>query len=262
MMSRKAKEQQAATSSNSLELIKDLLNAKFSELGTRLTSLEEKLDNVTKDIHLKLNAVETTAKEASTYAQENREETEGLKFRLAELNETVSNQAITIHQLDIQVEDLKNRSLRKTLVFRNIKKQQSEKTWDDTKMVLANEISKHIQDFSKEEIIKNIERAHRVTTTNRNPSATAPPFLVAKITNWDMSEKIKSAIIKANQEGKSAVFVSQMYSKSLTERRNAALKYRADLKEQDPSIRGYVKFPVTLMIKRTGERKYSLEKEF
>ena len=53
-----------------------------------------------------------------------------------------------------------------------------------------------------------------------------------------------------------------MYSKSLTERRNAALKYRADLKEQDPSIQGYVKFPAALIIKRTGERKYSLEKEF
>ena len=87
-----------------------------------------------------------------------------------ELNETVSNQAITIHRLDIEVEDLKNRSLRKKLVFRNIKKQQSEKTWDDTKMVLANEISKNMQDFSKEEIIKNIERAHRVTTANRNRS--------------------------------------------------------------------------------------------
>ena len=180
-----------------------------------------------------------------------------------ELNETVSNQAILIHRLDIEVEDLKNRSLRKKLVFRNIKKQQSEKTWDDTKMVLANEISKNMQDFSKEEIIKNIERAHRVTTANRNPSATsAPPFLVAKITNWDMSKKINSAIIKVNQEGKSAVFVSQMYSKSLTERRNAALKCRADLKEQDPPFQGYVKFPATLMIKRTEERKYSLEKEF
>ena len=87
-----------------------------------------------------------------------------------ELNETVSNQAITIHRLDIEVEDLKNRSLRKKLVFRNIKKQQSEKTWDDPKIVLANEISKNIQDFSKEEIIKNIERAHRVTAANRNPS--------------------------------------------------------------------------------------------
>ena len=47
-------------------------------------------------------------------------------------------------------------------------------------------------------------------------------FFVAKITNWDMSEK--SAIIKADQEGKLAVFVSQMYSKSLMERRNEALK--------------------------------------
>ena len=48
MASRKAKQQQAATSSNSLEKMKDLLNAKFSEFGTRLTPLKEKLDNVTK----------------------------------------------------------------------------------------------------------------------------------------------------------------------------------------------------------------------
>ena len=39
-------------------------------------------------------------------------------------------------------------------------------------MVLANEIAKNMQDFSKEEIIKEIERAHRATTANRNPSAT------------------------------------------------------------------------------------------
>ena len=130
-------------------------------------------------------------------------------------------------------------------------------------MVLTNDISKNMQDFSMEEITKNIERAHRVTTVNRNPSATsASPFLAAKITNQDMSETIKSTIIKANQVGKLAVFVSQMYSKSLTERRNATLKYQADLKEQDLSIQGYVKFTATLTIKHTGERKYILEKEF
>ena len=98
MTSRKAKEQQAATSStsNSLEEIKDLLNVTFCELSTTLTSLEDKLDNVTKDIHLKLNAVNTTAQEVSTCARENREEIEDFKFRLAELNETISTQAITI----------------------------------------------------------------------------------------------------------------------------------------------------------------------
>ena len=77
-----------------------------------------------------------------------------------------------------------------------------------------------------------------------------------------MSEKIKSAIVKDNQEGKSAVFVSQIHSKSMTERRNATLKYQADLKERDPLIQGYVTFPATIMIKRTGERKYSHQKEF
>ena len=69
----------------------------------------------------------------------------------------LDNQAIIINQLEVEVEDLKNRSLRKTLVFRNIKKQRSEKAWDDTKMVLANEISKIMQDFLKEEIIRYTE---------------------------------------------------------------------------------------------------------
>ena len=49
-------------------------------------------------------------------------------------------------------------------------------------MVLANEISKNMQDFSKEEIIKNIKRAHWVTTAHRNPSATSLPlFLLPKL---------------------------------------------------------------------------------
>lgn len=59
----KAKELQAATNSNNLEEIKDLFSAKFSELGTGLTSLEEKLNNATNDIDHKLNAVETTDQE-------------------------------------------------------------------------------------------------------------------------------------------------------------------------------------------------------
>ena len=136
------------------------------------------------------------------HRRENREQIESLKFKLAELNETVNNQAITIRELDVEVEDLKNRSLRKTLIFRNIKKQQSEKTWDDTKMVLANEISKNMQHLLKEEMPTETPLQHQHHL-----------FFVAKITNWDMSGKIKSAIIKANQEGTSTVFVPQMYSK-------------------------------------------------
>ena len=45
---------------------------------------------------------------------------------LAELNKKVHNQTSTIHQVDMEVKDLKNKSLGKTLVFKNIKKHQSE----------------------------------------------------------------------------------------------------------------------------------------
>ena len=56
--------------------------------------------------------------------------------------------------------------------------------------------------------------------------------------------------------------MSQMYSKSLTLRRNQALKHRYELKEGDPSIQRYVRYPATLMIKRAGERIYREEKEY
>ena len=75
-----------------------------------------------------------------------------------------------------------------------------------------------------------------------------------------MSEKMKSAIVKDNQKGKAAVFVSQIYSKSLRERRTATLKYQADLKELvNPRL---CKIPSHTNDKTTGERKYSLQKEF
>ena len=86
---------------------------------------------------------------------------------------------------------------------------------------------------------------------------------MAKIKSWDTSEELKSAFNKANQSGTSMVFVSEMYLKALTIRRNEALKLLwSELKDQDPTIQGFVRFPASLMVKRVGERKYSLEKDF
>ena len=77
-----------------------------------------------------------------------------------------------------------------------------------------------------------------------------------------LSTLLKEPIVKANQSSTSKVFVSQIYSKELIIRRNEALKLRSELKEQDPTIQGFVRFPASLMIKKVGERKYSLGKDF
>ena len=78
---------------------------------------------------------------------------------------------------------------------------------------------------------------------------------MAKIKSWDTSEELKSAFIKANQSGTSRVFVSQMFSKALTIKRNEVLKLLSELKEQDSTIQGFLRFPASLMIKRVAERK-------
>ena len=74
-------------------------------------------------------------------------------------------------------------------------------------------------------------------------------FYLPKLQTGTCRKKLNLQLLKLTRK------VSQQYlSRRCT--------HRADLKQQDSSIQGYVKFLATRMIKRTGERKYSLEKEF
>ena len=160
---------------------------------------------------------------------------------------------------------MKNRSLRKTLIFKNIKHKFNENSWTGIKKVLIDEISKVLTKAFKEEIATNIERVHRIknnSETSGKWSNNTPPYFVAKIANWEFCKRKNSAFIVKNQNANSQVFESQMYSKSLTLTQNQAFKHQYELKEGDPSIQGYVRYPATLMIKRAGERKYRVEKEY
>ena len=54
-------------------------------------------------------------------------------------NERYNKQQNLLNHLEEEIEDLKNRSLRTTLIFQNISKIQNEKSWEDTKETLANQ---------------------------------------------------------------------------------------------------------------------------
>ena len=55
----------------------------------------------------------------------NSDEIDSLKFKIKEQSEKIRKQFETISELENEVEELKNRSLRKTLIFKNIKYQQA-----------------------------------------------------------------------------------------------------------------------------------------
>ena len=110
-------------------------------------------------------------------------------------SDKISKQFETISKLESEIEELKNRSLRKTLIFKKMKYQQGNKTsWFDTKSVLIDQIFRVLPETTKEEISNNIDRAHRVHSkaTSSNGS---PPYLVVRMVNWELSEKVKSAFI-------------------------------------------------------------------
>ena len=68
-----------------------------------------------------------------------------------------SKQFETISELESEIEELKNRSLRKTLIFKNIRYQQAEESsWSDTKSLLIDQISRVLPETTKEEVSNNI----------------------------------------------------------------------------------------------------------
>ena len=70
-----------------------------------------------------------------------------MKFGFDDHEERYNKQQNLLSQLEEEIEDFKNRTLRTTHIFRNICKTQNEKSWEDTKETLANQILKVISDF-------------------------------------------------------------------------------------------------------------------
>ena len=205
-----------------------------------------KFDTVQADLQNVIRVVENKADVAIEILKQNRDEIESLNFRLAEQDRKLADQDSEIRRLLDDIDDFKNRSLRKTLVFKNIPyNRNSENSWNETKNVLAAEIAKVLPNTTSEVAVNFIKRAHRIASTTKRQG---PPYLVSKIKSWDTSEKLKLAFVNANQSGTSRVFVSQMHSKALTIRRNDALKPRSELKEQDSTIQEFVRFSASFKI--------------
>ena len=56
--------------------------------------------------------------------------------------------------------------------------------------------------------------------------------------------------------------VSQMYSSKLSKQRNKALEYRKEMKQKNPTVQVYIKYPAILMVQKGTDNKYRTEKEF
>ena len=166
-----------------------------------------------KDIKQKANSALSLATSNSKVVAENTERISGQQFDYHLLVQRMEALETKKKELTGKLEDSKNIRMRKTLVFRNIRQQQT-KRWDQTKRTLANEILNVMPELDKDFIISKTETEIRVKGNNYG---TILP-VIEKFSDWTLSEQVKSSFIRAAKDKKdeTPTIVSQMYSAALT----------------------------------------------
>ena len=172
----------------------------FEELKSLMTGMNEKIDFLRDDIQSINAKVNDHDREIIRLSDEN-----------AMLKDEAAKRDKKILELEVLMEDQINRSLRETLIFRNIKKKPTEKTWDDARAVLSDLIAKHC-DISYNDVVDVMDRAHCGKTPSRPEQ---PPNIYVKFNSWQDSQYIKNEIIKVNKAGKNFINVSQMLSQNI-----------------------------------------------
>ena len=132
----------------------------------------------------------------------------------------------------IELQNIRNRSMRDNLIFKDIGESGNE-NWENTTQVLADFIHDNLNlGYLFNEIDSQISRVHRASENNNNGKKNnrkGPRPIIAKFVNWRFAEEIHNKIINLNKTKKlENLFCNQMSSKKLTLRRNNALIKRRD----------------------------------
>ena len=235
------------------ELMHDLKEMVRSEMNEIANHIFQRVDDLERKLNNALTTFDNTEKKISSME----EKIENVKTENKILKEKLFNAEKRIDDMEELTEDRTNRQMRKTLIFTNVR--ETEKESQDATDTLASMIAKASRnDINKEDAAKMIERAHRGKPGKKSKEGPRPIY--AAIDDWRHSEKIKAIFFdKKNDTG---IYCDQMYGPRTTWRRSQALKTRKELKANNVIRNGYVAYPAKLMIKKNGDDRYSMYKDF
>ena len=238
------------------ECLTSVFNTQKQELMVKFDEIRDSLLGEIKNLKEENLAIRKDFDEVREIAKMNEGEILRLSSTINSLVDQNKLQAKQFSDISELLEDRTNRQLRSTLVFKGVPKHHSEKTWDDTRDVLASTVNS-LLDISKEEASSLFERVHRGRDHEHGPG-----HIYCKVFNWNHSEKLKEDFLNLNKSKNSRIRCEQKYGPRTTNRRNLALVLRKKLKEEGEIVSGYLNFPARLMVKKMGEDKYTELKDF
>ena len=173
---------------NILEEIKQLMATSSTRIEKRIDSIDEQIKNQRDELINLVNNVEVKAKKAISLGESNvskiltnSSKIESNDFEIDQIKNNVASLKEALNEVRVELDDMRNRSLRKTLIFKNIPFKKKE-TWDESKELLVKEIKVVIPDLVESYIRNNIERAHR----SKEMENTNTPTIIAKFHDWQL----------------------------------------------------------------------------
>ena len=132
------------------------------------------------------------------------------------------------------------------LVIRGIKKENQEKTWNNTSHVLSSSLC-GLFGWNPNQFLSDIERAHRGDYKNPN----SPIYM--KFISWKVSQAVLDSIIRANRSRQTNISTSQKYSDKVQKRTNRLSITRREFKsdEEKSSWKSYVRYFLVLSLAST-----------
>ena len=129
-----------------LEAIKKLIESKFSLIEERISSGEQQIKSENVEFVSLISKIEESTKAAlelghanSARLKDNLDRIDSNSYEVNQLKDQVSHLDEEMKKPKSELEDTRNRGLRKTLIFKNIPFQQRrhKESWDESKEILA-----------------------------------------------------------------------------------------------------------------------------
>ena len=240
----------------------DRVAQKITENITK--ALELKFEENLRDLGERLNDLDKTIADHVNTITLQSSKIESLKDENGHLGDLISSLTTRIDQLENvshvipskkeieepneRVEERTNRQLRQTLIIKGVPEAPEEKTWADTKHILARTIADSVHTTEQNAYHNVLNRVHRGRPNPRKPVRD----IYANLYQWEHCEQLVEDFRKLNVSGQSNIRIEYKNGPRTTWRRNKALIKRKALKLSGEIISGYVAYPARLMVKRPG----------
>ena len=134
----------AANEINMKQIPEDLKSFLTKEMENNATKIAEKtiekMNTKSDELSTRIKTIDRKAEAAETPAKQNQNNISNLTSESTALQERLAEQAKKIHELEEDIEDQVNRNSKEALVIRGIKKNNQEKTWNNTSHVLSSSL--------------------------------------------------------------------------------------------------------------------------